>query len=206
MEEKRTARDPEGTKKAILESAESVFAERGFAGATISEISRKSGVSGPLILFHFQSKEGLYEAVKNGIVLRWRESFTMEPMRKGSAPEFVEHVIRTSFAFYRDNPTMVRMANWGRLEGDDGPWGGEEDIHRWYESSIKEAQRRGEIRDDTSPLAITAMICGAVHVWWEFHSHMEEHVRQGSYEMVRDDDYLKQITAVILKGLAPEAL
>lgn len=203
MREGKAARDPEGTKRAILKAAEEVFADKGFAGATISEISRKSGASGPLILFHFQNKEGLYESVKDGIVDRWRDRLQPKPVPVGAGPEFVSDMIEVAFSFYRDNPRMVRMANWGRLEGDDAPWGGEEDIHHWYESSIKEAQSRGEIRNDVSPLTITAMVCGTVHVWWEFHGHMEEHVRQGSYSEVKDDDYLEQITAIILKGLTP---
>lgn len=201
MGEEKATRDPEGTKRAILDAAETVFSERGFAGTTISEISRRSGASGPLILFHFRNKEELYEAVKDGIVRRWRGKVDLEPVPAGSAEGFLTEMIRTAFMFYRDNPKMVRMANWGRLEGDDAPWGGEEDIHRWYESSIKEAQDRGEIRKDVSPLTVAAMVCGTVHVWWEFHNHMKEHVRQGSYDEVEDDDYLEQITAVLLKGL-----
>lgn len=203
MGEQRAVRNPQDTRRSILEAAESLFAERGFAGTTIREISRKSGASGPLILFHFQSKEGLYGAVKEEIVRRWEKEQRIGPIPDGSAREFVEGLVRSSFSFYRDNPDMVRIANWGRLEGDDEPWSGEEHIHLWYESSLRKAQRRGEIREDVSPMTVTAMIFGAVHIWWEFRGHVEEHVKQGSYEKVSDDDYLSQIVAVILKGLSP---
>lgn len=196
-------RDGEGTRRKILDAAEGLFADRGFDGTTIREVAERSGLSGPLILFHFQSKEGLYEAVKDDIVRRWQANLDGTPLSEGGAGAFVETMIEAAFAFYRDNPTMVRIANWGRLAGDDAPWGGEEEIHRWYRTSLVEAQRRKEIRDDISPLAITALISGAVHVWWEFRGHMEEHVRQGSYEPISDEAYLDQITAVIRRGLAP---
>lgn len=197
------ARDGEETKRRILSAAEELFAEKGFDGTTIREVAERSGLSGPLILFHFQSKEGLCEAVKDAIVRRWQADLGGTFVPKGAAGAFVETMIEAAFAFYRDNPTMVRIANWGRLAGDDAPWGGEEEIHRWYRASLVEAQRRQEIRDDISPLAITALISGAVHVWWEFRGHMEEHVRQGSYDPISDDAYLDQITSVIRRGLAP---
>ncbi len=196
-------RDGEETKRRILNAAEELFAEKGFDGATIREVAERSDLSGPLILFHFQSKEGLYEAVKDAIVRRWQADLGGTFVPKGAAGVFVEAMIEAAFAFYRDNPTMVRIANWGRLAGDDAPWGGEEAIHRWYRASLAEAQRRQEIRNDISPLAITALISGAVHVWWEFRGHMEEHVRQGSYDPISDDAYLDQITSVIRRGLAP---
>lgn len=197
------ARDGEETKRRILNAAEELFAEKGFDGTTIREVAERSGLSGPLILFLFQSKEGLYEAVKDAIVRRWQANLGGAFVPKGAAWAFVETMIEAVFAFYRDNPTMVRIANWERLAGDDAPWGGEEEIHRWYRASLVEAQRRQEIRDDISPLAITALISGAVHVWWEFRGHMEEHVRQGSYDPISDDAYLDQITSVIRRGLAP---
>lgn len=204
MRDKRAVRDPEGTKKAILDGAESVFAERGFAGASIREIARKSGASGPLVLFHFHSKDELYRAVKERIVKGWSEGKGGAIPPEGTAENFIEEMIKTSFGFYRDNPNMVRMANWGRLEGDDAPWSGEEDIHKWYEKSIKEAQARKEIRDDISPMSVTVMICGAVHVWWEYHGHIEEHVKHGSYDMVSDEKYLKDLTSMVLRGLCPQ--
>ncbi|EFC91026.1 transcriptional regulator, TetR family [Dethiosulfovibrio peptidovorans DSM 11002] len=98
-----------------------------------------------MILFYFQNKEGLYEAVKDGIVDQWRDKLQPKPVPVGAGPEFISDMIEVAFSFYRDNPRMVRMANWGRLE-----------------------------RDDVSPLSITAMVCGTVHVWWEFHGYMRD--------------------------------
>ncbi len=57
------SRDPEGTKRLVLDSAERLFSERGFAGTSIRDVALASGVSHPLIQHHFSTKEGLYRAV-----------------------------------------------------------------------------------------------------------------------------------------------
>jgi len=54
-ERARTAR-----REALLETAESVFAERGFAGATMAEIAARAGYSAGNLYNVFESKEALY--------------------------------------------------------------------------------------------------------------------------------------------------
>ncbi|PIE55173.1 MAG: hypothetical protein CSA35_01685 [Dethiosulfovibrio peptidovorans] len=192
-------RDPEGTKRKVLQAAETTFAERGFAGTSIREIARRSGVSGPLILFHFQSKEGVYETVKEEICRRWYESqsFVMDPEFSGSTKDFFRHMIENSFAFYRDNPTMILLANWGRLEGDNEPWGEEDRYHRQCKQFIQEAQERGDVRSDIAPMTIATAICGAIHIWWEF----REHIQQGNCQVVSDEAYMNQLTDLFITGL-----
>lgn len=53
----------ERTRAAILDAAETVFAEAGFAGASVRAIAQRAGVNQPLIHYHFESKDRLYEEV-----------------------------------------------------------------------------------------------------------------------------------------------
>ncbi|HEX6335737.1 MAG TPA: TetR/AcrR family transcriptional regulator [Jiangellaceae bacterium] len=47
----------------LLDVGRSLFAERGFDGASIEEIASRAGVSKPVVYEHFRSKEGLYAVV-----------------------------------------------------------------------------------------------------------------------------------------------
>ncbi len=47
----------------LLEAAGSVFADRGFRGATVREICRKAGANVAAVNYHFRDKEDLYAAV-----------------------------------------------------------------------------------------------------------------------------------------------
>ncbi|WP_313895960.1 TetR family transcriptional regulator [Streptomyces sp. YIM 98790] len=59
-------RAPEARKAAILAAAGTVFAERGYARATIREIARRAGVTHGLVMRHFTSKERLFVAAMPG--------------------------------------------------------------------------------------------------------------------------------------------
>src|SRR5438105_11930756 len=55
--------DAEGTREAILNAAEVVFAEHGFDGARIDAIAAEAGYNKSLIFQYFGDKLGLYAAV-----------------------------------------------------------------------------------------------------------------------------------------------
>ncbi|MGH0034686.1 MAG: TetR/AcrR family transcriptional regulator [Myxococcota bacterium] len=53
----------ERTQARILDAAEDLFAERGFAGTTLRDVARAVDLRIPSLYNHFPSKEALYEAV-----------------------------------------------------------------------------------------------------------------------------------------------
>ncbi len=53
----------EERKKQILEVARGICAEKGFAGTTLDDIAEEAGVSRALVVQHFGSKEGIYQAL-----------------------------------------------------------------------------------------------------------------------------------------------
>ena len=57
---RRRTRNPELKRAAILAAARAVFAERGYARATIREIARRAEVTHGLIVLHFSTKEQLF--------------------------------------------------------------------------------------------------------------------------------------------------
>jgi len=59
------------SRRRILDAASSLMAERGFAGTSISEVSRLSGLPASSIYWHFESKEGLLGAVVEDGAQRW---------------------------------------------------------------------------------------------------------------------------------------
>ncbi len=47
----------------LLETATELFAEKGYAAASVREIVEKAGVSKPVLYYYFKSKEGLFYAI-----------------------------------------------------------------------------------------------------------------------------------------------
>jgi AcrR family transcriptional regulator len=64
-------------RREVIESAAmDVFAERGYHGASIDEIARRSGVTAPVIYDHFESKAALHgrllERTRDDLLAMWR--------------------------------------------------------------------------------------------------------------------------------------
>ncbi len=64
----------EENERAILAAAESVFAERGFGGATMAAIAARAGVPKPNVHYYFPTKERLYRAVTERVLTAWLEA------------------------------------------------------------------------------------------------------------------------------------
>jgi AcrR family transcriptional regulator len=67
----------EARREVIEEAAAGVFAERGYHGASIDEIARRSGVSAPVVYDHFDSKLDLHrrllERTRDELLAMWME-------------------------------------------------------------------------------------------------------------------------------------
>ncbi|RJF93103.1 TetR/AcrR family transcriptional regulator [Sphingomonas cavernae] len=57
----------EATRQAILEAAETVFAEVGFATARLEDVAAAVGIRRPSIIYYFANKQELYDAVEEDI-------------------------------------------------------------------------------------------------------------------------------------------
>jgi TetR/AcrR family transcriptional regulator len=56
------------SKDQILNAAESMFAEEGYAGARIKDIAERAGVTTAMVHYYFESKDNLFRAVLNQIL------------------------------------------------------------------------------------------------------------------------------------------
>jgi len=72
MPKMKTRRDPDRTKRLLLEAATAEFAKKGFKGARIDEIAALAGVNKQLVYHHFGNKEDLYLKVLEDAYERYR--------------------------------------------------------------------------------------------------------------------------------------
>jgi AcrR family transcriptional regulator len=70
----------------IVELAEQLFAERGYAGASMDELSRRAGVTKPVVYELFESKDGLFRACVDRAIARMADSIAVA-VRAESEPE-----------------------------------------------------------------------------------------------------------------------
>src|SRR6187402_1703509 len=71
IEDFRHGRVPRAVReRQLAELGEELFAERGYAKASMDELARRAGVTKPVIYELFGSKEGLFRACLEGLALR----------------------------------------------------------------------------------------------------------------------------------------
>lgn len=85
------------TRERILDAAEALFAEHGFAGTSVRSVTAAAGTNLNAINYHFGSKEGLFRAVVGRIIrpvneeqLRLLEGLEAEGGEAGGAPSVEE--------------------------------------------------------------------------------------------------------------------
>lgn len=98
-----------GRREVIERVATEVFAERGYQGASIDEIARRSGVSAPVVYDHFASKQDLYERLlvrtRDELLEMWREHlFSDEP-----AGVRIPRALEAWAAYVETHPYASRM-------------------------------------------------------------------------------------------------
>ena len=112
---------PEASKKAILDAAEELFAEKGFKGVSIQEISVQAGVSRGTPGYFFGSKEKLYQAMLERalqipvtLVARVREQAVQSEARPR---DVMRQAIEGYIDFLATHPHLIRIISWEELNG-----------------------------------------------------------------------------------------
>lgn len=80
----RRGRIREEMEARILAAAETVFAEKGFEGATTAAIAALAGLPKANVHYYFTTKERIYRAVLDRILALWLEAF--DPVVSGDEP------------------------------------------------------------------------------------------------------------------------
>ncbi|MYH00205.1 MAG: TetR/AcrR family transcriptional regulator [Acidimicrobiaceae bacterium] len=104
------------TKQALLKSARQVFAEFGYHGATIAEITRRAEVSTPVLYHHFGSKAGLYSAVMAEVTQLLAESWGKTIAGTGDLRSKVNAMFDTAIDIHAADPELARFLLATRLE------------------------------------------------------------------------------------------
>jgi len=105
-------------RQTILSHAQRLFAEKGFHGVSIDEISRAVDVSPAILYRHFDSKQALYDAVLHELASQ-RESYVDTVVNSGTNFEDVLAGMTHVFINSVDkNPNLLRIEMQSLLDGN----------------------------------------------------------------------------------------
>lgn len=105
----------EERRRRILTAARACFGEAGFAGATVTSIALRAGVSNGLLYQFYRSKEELFGVVLREIIDDWVRALVPRELERESPSHTLEGMFRRSVDFCRRHPLLPAL-----LRGDEG--------------------------------------------------------------------------------------
>lgn len=190
--------DPESVRTAVLDAALELFAQFGFAETSIRDISLKAGVSHPLIIHHFGSKEELYVSVKRRVVEGYAARFPAAA-REIDKPINLRTELKRILTYVGENELALKLCARTRIDGDHQVWPGEPDLLNLLQQRIEVAQHQELIRADLESQQLSVMILGIVFFWLDNRRHFIQRFKR----TVSDTAYLNTAVKMIEEGLVP---
>lgn len=161
----RGARNPEGTREAILEAARQVLAQDGKEGLSVSQVARRAGVNRGTAYQHFQTREQLIEATAE-----WVSDKLFHAVYGGLAPVAgqgvgsgeIKRVTEHLADFAMENPELGRA--WlfellsSRRPASDRFW-------REYESSFEELAKTEHAQPGIDTEVVSVLTLAGMFLW-----------------------------------------
>lgn len=196
--------NPELTQAKILESAQTLFIEKGFDGTSMSAIARHSGVTQSMIHHYFGSKEALWQAVKK---LSYDEYLAYQQqlldLNEDDIGSFIQSSVHGRFQFFQQNPQTARLLSWLQIMEDPTGMETGQEIGRQLLDKIRQAQAAGQIRNDIAPENILAISIALTTHWFQSRHVIENLTGLTAVDReTADTDYLDAIIKVMMDGLA----
>ncbi|MEU4425754.1 TetR family transcriptional regulator [Actinoplanes sp. NPDC024001] len=147
-------RDPERTRRRILEAAAVEFGAHGFAGARIRAIAARAGVNQQLVSYYFDGKEGLYQAMSQ----QWQQRRSELVPAGTPMPEQVRRYAREVLS----NPAGVRVLAWSGLEySGAGEHGAPPEMFEESLQQLRDLQAAGRLAAEVDPVCLLVMLMSA---------------------------------------------
>ena len=134
----RPSADP--TRQKILTAALDVFSERGFEGASTREIAARAGVTQPLLHYHFNSKDELWQAAVDGVFgdLRSTLADRLDGLRGVDDVTTARLLVREFVLFSAHHPQVHRIVTQEcKVDGPRMDWLVERHIRPMYEMTTE---------------------------------------------------------------------
>src|SRR5688572_11703288 len=109
-------RNPDRTRRRILQAAIRLFAKHGFHAVSVDQIVGQAQVNKRMVYHYFGSKDALFEAALSEVYKRI-ESVEFHAVERGRSPrEKLSRLLESYFEFLDQEPEFTRLLQWENLE------------------------------------------------------------------------------------------
>ncbi|MCX8073813.1 MAG: TetR/AcrR family transcriptional regulator [Candidatus Binatia bacterium] len=208
MEVVASVTEPSSREK-ILDAAELLFAQRGFAGVGMREVAEAVGLSKSSLFHHFRTKVELYAAVAARILAAFEERTAEIVAAPGDALERFDRWLDAMIDTLAERPTRARLLLRSLFEDDDlaGESEGEKEvdaiIHRLFASVghlLREGMERGLFRVASIPHLLQSLI-GLLVYHFASGEFGETLLRQSLFAPAAVEKRKQEVKALLYSGM-----
>ena len=150
----------------IIDCAERLFAEHGYAGVSINDIAKAAGISKANVFHHFANKAELYAAALARCAGPLQQLLGEFPARQGPTAEVLSATLQGHLQQMLDSPNAIRLLVRELLGPTDsesraGTDQSLSDSFGMAVEAIRALQAQGRIAADVEPIVLAAAAFGA---------------------------------------------
>ncbi|MFM2280459.1 MAG: hypothetical protein RLZZ444_2690 [Pseudomonadota bacterium] len=178
------------TREAILQAAERVFGGRGFAAASIADITREAGCAQGTFYIYFDSKEEVFRELVLDMGLRTRQALTAE-IASTTDRLSAEHAgLRAFLRFVSEHPDLYRIVEEAQFIDPPSYRSYFFTFAEAYQKRLADAAQKGDIRCRDPEVLAWALMglgkgLGERYVLWGGDRTIDE-VADTAFAMIRD--------------------
>lgn len=101
----------------ILDAAEDLFAEKGYAATSLGDVADRVGIRSPSLYNHFRNKEALYQAVLDRLIDEFSQPLQEIAASEDPDPDLVLTWLETIVRMHHANPNLARLLQHAALSG-----------------------------------------------------------------------------------------
>ena len=203
-------RNPDETRRRILDAAEREFANKGYDGARLRDVAVAAGVHHALLHHYYVDKEGLFRAVLDRALdsvstRAWNLMRSTTDIR-----ELIEGYVDTIVDYYADNRNLISILHFATLDEGSPAYAHCEDVMKrtvmpLMEAAVRtleRAQQQGAVRRDIDAkrMVTLAMSAGAFvfHEFRFFDLFLDADVRSAEQRIAHKKATLKVLMHGVL--------
>lgn len=100
-------KNEQSMEQAILETAERLFLEKGFASTSTTQIAKAVGCNQALVHYYFRTKDNLFNTIfESKFKLFFQKVFDTTQLENMSFTDKIKHIVETHFDLLAENPKI----------------------------------------------------------------------------------------------------
>lgn len=205
-------RNPTESKRRILDAAERAFALRGYEGARLRDIAQEAGVHHALLHHYYGDKRGLFREV----VQRALTNVSLTGFAQLSSSENLEGTTRALVSalvdfFFVHHDLMHIIEGAFRERGSEAQQLAAQSLRELVapllegiKTRIRDAQRRGTVRNDVSADAILQIGFAALATPFVLRAEILDALGVGTPSQEQLEEHKRQLSACLIAALSPQ--